>query len=265
MTAIIDADSLIYIIGWNFRPKDDDDEFLDSNENKRDRVIEAVDINITNILQAAKAKNYIIGLGHPTVKCFRNDAAKFKEYKGQRKPDNPTIALWKPVIKERLFTTWGAVAVGGIEADDICSIAAEQLRSREKPFIVCSIDKDLMQIGGRFYDYKKLDYSNVSKDQAEWLFWYQMICGDSGDGVAGIPKKGPVAAHKILDHLLGDNLAMERVVRGMYYDHFGDNYGKTIFEENRAVLGMMTSDHLYFEPEYAFQVMAGLREVPECL
>lgn len=265
MVALVDADSLSYIIGWNFRPKDDDDEFLDSDENKKERVIEAVDINIVNILQAAKATEYIIALGHPVIKCFREDAAKFKAYKGSRKPDDPTIALWKPVIKERLFSKWGAIAVGGIEADDICSIAAEQLREQGKLFITCTIDKDLGQIGGAFYDYKKLGYAEVTEAQARWLLWYQMICGDSGDGVAGIPKKGPVAAHKVLDHLMEDDMAMEQAVRGMYYAHFGDNYGKTIFEENLAVLGMMTSKHLYYEPEYAVQIMAGLKDVPEDL
>lgn len=263
MIALMDLDSLIYVIGWNFRPKDDDDEFMDSNENKKERVIEAVDIQVTNILQAARATHYIGAIGHPTERCFRHDVATFKAYKGSRKPDDPTIALWKPVINERLMSKWGTIAVGGIEADDVCSLAAEAVRTQGKTFIVCSIDKDLMQIGGNFYDYKKLDYSEVSYHQAKWLFYYQMICGDSVDGVAGVPRKGPVAAHAALDHLMDDELAMEGVVRGMYLAYFGETQGKHQYEENKAVLGMMTKDHLYYEPKYLEEIMAGLREVPE--
>lgn len=261
MIVLMDLDSLIYIIGWNFRPKEDDDPFIDSEENKKARVIEAVDSNVQSILLATGATRYIAAIGHPTEKCFRHDAAKFKAYKGSRKPDDPTIALWKPIIKERLIDKWGAITIGGIEADDVCSLAAECLRTLRQEFIVCTIDKDLGQIGGKFYDYKKLDFAEIEQDQARWLFYYQMICGDAGDGVAGIPKKGDKAAHKALDHLMGDELMMEQVVRSMYLEYFGETQGKHQFEENKAVLGMMTTDHLYYDPSYLVEIMAGVREV----
>lgn len=287
--ALIDADSMIYLIGWNFRPKEDDDPLLDSVEEKTPRVIEQVDLEVINILQSVGATHYIGALGHPTVKCFREDVAKFRAYKGNRKPDADVFAQWKPVIKGRLFDHWGFIAVEGLEADDVVCLAALELssgdhRTYEKisgpvsetdifsehgallpaKWIICSIDKDLRQVPGDFYDYKKLDFASISPEQARWLFWYQMIVGDSGDGVLGIPGKGDKAAHKVLDHLMTESdfeQCMEQTVRAMYYEHFGDHYGHTIFEENKAVLGMMHPGHLFYEKSFTPACMNGLQSV----
>lgn len=274
--ALIDADSLIYLIAWNFRPKEEDDALLDSDEEKTPRVIAQVDQEVISILQAVNATHYIGALGHPTVKCFRQDAAKFKEYKGNRKEEPEIFKKWKPIIKDRLFNHWGFIAVPGLEADDVVVLAALEYHriGRDKcgdegeyyhP-VICSIDKDLRQVPGDFYDYKKLDYAHISPEQARWLFWYQMIVGDSGDGVAGLPRKGDKAAHAALDELMllpDFEQRMEQKVWSMYLQHFGDHYGKTIFEENKAVLGMMHRDHLFYEEGYAEQSMAGLRLVAD--
>lgn len=270
--ALIDADGLIYLIAWNFKLKDDDDPILDSFEHKKPRVVEAVDQAIIGILTTVGADMYIGALGHPTEKCFRHDAAKFKEYKGSRKSDADIFTLWKPVIKERLFNHWKFIAVAGLEADDVVCLAARelvrvnfQLPDVWEP-IICSPDKDLRQVPGKFYDYKKLDFAEIDPMQSCWLFWYQMIVGDSGDGVAGIPKKGDKAAHTILDPLvdLPDYAArMEAAVRGMYFAHFGDHYGEILLKENAAVLGMMSREHLFFEEHYIGECLAGLKKVAD--
>lgn len=273
--ALIDADSFIYLIGWNFRDKEDDDPIMDSWEERIPRIIAAVDQQVIQVLQATQATHYIGALGHPEVKCFRQDVAKFKEYKGNRKEEPEIFKRVKPIIKGHLFNHWKFIAVAGLEADDVVSLAGHRYIdwNGDHPedtaeFTICSPDKDLRQIPGKFYDYKKLDYAEVDEIQATWLFWYQMIVGDSGDGVAGIPKKGDKAAHAALDPLvdLSDYAPrMEAVVRGMYYTHFGAHYGDTIFEENKAVLGMMTTDHLFYEPHFLTETMAGLRDVNEVL
>lgn len=273
--ALIDGDGLIYIIAWNFKPGEHDDPILDSVEARTPRVIEQVDQNIISILQTVGATHYIGALGHPSQKCFRHDVAKFKEYKGTRKEEAEIFKLWKPVIKQRLFDHWGFIAVGGLEADDVCTLAAEEIQNQtpsvpvgeevQTEWIICSPDKDLRQIPGKFYDYKKLDFAEIDANQASWMLWYQMIVGDTSDGVAGIPRKGDKAAHAVLDLLIYEpdfEQRMEQAVRSMYYAHFGDNYGKTIFTENLAVLGMMTQRHLFYEPKYLTESMAGLREVP---
>ena len=272
--ALIDADSLIYLIAWNFRPKEDDDPILDSALHKEPRVIEMVDQTVIGILQTVGAEYYIGALGHPTVKCFRQDAAKFKEYKGNRKEEQEIFKIWKPVIKERLFNHWGFIAVAGLEADDVVCLAAQEIERRNEDtdeyysqeWIICSPDKDLRQVPGKFYDYKKMDFAEIDEVQACWLFWYQMIVGDPSDSVAGIPRKGEKAAHAALDPLvdLPDYAAqMEAKVRGMYFAHFGDNYGMTIFTENKAVLGMMSRDHLFYEEHYVSECMAGLKKVAD--
>ena len=265
--ALIDADSIIYMVGWNFRPKEDDDPLLDSFEMKKPRVIAQTDNEIQSILMATNADRYLGAVGHPTIPCFRHDVAKFAVYKGNRKAENEVFKLWKPVIKERMMEHWGFIAIGGLEADDIIALAAHYLNNNDvdgPELVICSPDKDLRTVPGMFYDYKKLDFADIDHRQSRWLFWYQMIVGDSSDNVKGIPGKGDKAAHKALDPLVefdDYDHRMEMAVRGMYFDHFGSKYGALILMENEAVLSMMTPQHPFYEAGYLEQTKAGFRDV----
>lgn len=225
----------------------------------------AVDQAVIGILQATQADRYLGAIGD-RQKCFRYQVAKFKPYKGKRGEPMPWLTLWKPVIEHRFRTEWGFISIPDLEADDIIGLAHQRLEEIDTvphATIVCSPDKDMRQLPGRHFDYKKLDFADVSQADADYNLAFLMIAGDSSDGVAGIPGAGEKKAKEKLKEGLEKNLFPDQVVRSMYYKHFGDHYGDIIYHENDTVLRLVSSDHPYYEHEYEGIIYAALRPVPE--
>tara|TARA_R110002049_G_scaffold309180_1_gene518112 strand:- start:8581 stop:9426 length:846 start_codon:yes stop_codon:yes gene_type:complete len=135
-------------------------------------------------------------------KSFRKKISK--EYKAKRNRNN-----YVGMIREH-YKFNGAIFSDTHEADDLIARRSKELGKEN--CIVISIDKDLRQIGGWLWNYKKtyeLDgngdrilnefgfYSRiykheqvdwVSEEEAELFFWCQMLGGDAGDGISGIKR-----------------------------------------------------------------------------
>jgi len=106
------------------------------------------------------------------------------------------------------------------EADDLIARRAKELGKEN--CIVVSPDKDLKQIGGFYWSYYKVkdkdfegDYildeygkpeksfkqkevEYINEEKANYLFWLQMLMGDSTDGIKGLKRVGIKTAEKIL-------------------------------------------------------------------
>lgn len=225
----------------------------------------AVDQAIIGILQATQADRYLGAIGDKS-KCFRYQVAKFKPYKGKRGEPMPWLTLWKPVIEHRFRDEWGFISIPELEADDIIGLAHQRLEEIDGVphlTIVCSPDKDMRQLCGRHFDYKKLDFADVTQADADYNLAFLMIAGDSSDGVAGIPGAGEKKAKEKLKEGLEKGLFPDQVVRSMYYKHFGDYYGDIIYRENDTVLRLVSSNHPYYGREYEDTIYGALRQVPE--
>lgn len=247
--ALIDADTLIYLVAYNFKDADHR-EFGESVEEVTPRVLETADNMVKEILQVTRATHYLGAMGHPFIRCFRFTHAKYAPYKAGRGEEADYVRRWKEIIKTHLHESWGFIMPPGLEADDVISLMAEELSFTDDEYIICSPDKDLSTFPGEHYDYKKLGFADISRQQADWLFWYQMMIGDSTDGVAGLPGVGDKKARDKMKPIeFTEELAA--MVKGEYLRYFGDYYGTVIFEENLAVLGLMCRAHLYYEPEYS--------------
>ena len=83
-----------------------------------------------------------------------------------------------------------------LEADDVLGILATL--SPEK-YIVCSIDKDLNQIAGEHYNWDKDIRYEVTPEEGDFLFYKQILKGDSVDGYKGCPYIGEKKATKLLN------------------------------------------------------------------
>ena len=204
-TALIDADSMIYIVGWQYKDSDDADKVGDSmNQFMSDIMI------ITGSTQFA-------GFFSPK-RTSRHDI--YPAYKATRKPIDSGIAKWKPYIIEYMEEYWGFVTAINEEADD----AVADLQRGMSNTIICSPDKDLKQIPGRHYDYKKGIQSFVSGEQGKYNWAVQMITGDTTDNIKGVPGMGPVAARKLLGIGAGlvDEDEYEGIVQQVYLDKFGN-------------------------------------------
>lgn len=181
------------------------------------------------------------------ITTCRNSFRKrlFPSYKANRKRrpmDKWVSRVRKYIVNEMSFAIYSDV----YEADDLIADRASELEFGE--YVIVSIDKDLKQIGGVFFNYYKQrvkingepvlnDFGEVVKeykglsvvenDEAQKFFWKQMLMGDSGDGVSGIRGIGPKKAEKIISGLKLD--VCESIVRDLYNEKYGgmDEYWKS--------------------------------------
>lgn len=86
---------------------------------------------------------------------------------------------WLQPVREHLVVQWGAHVSDGIEADD--NLGIEQTDET----IVCSIDKDLLQLPGRHYNFVSGVFSTVDEHQGWVNFYTQLVLGDRADNIKG--------------------------------------------------------------------------------
>jgi len=146
------------------------------------------------------------------TKSFRKKLAP--SYKANRKPNNYVWLLRNHfIINDAKFSDT-------LEADDLIAIRAKELGKLN--CIIVSPDKDLKTIGGLYWSYYRIpekdcfgdfiidEEGNLVKtfkqrepiyltdDDASFLFWQQMIIGDTADNIKGLHKWGKVKSEKIL-------------------------------------------------------------------
>ena len=244
MRALIDADSIIYIIAWNYQELGTEDEVRASCDNF-----------IKDMLTTLGTTQYIGAFSEPSETVFRTATYRYAKYKGTRPEKADYIKKWEPVIKNYLIAKYGFTSLLGLEADDVISGVAALYLKDGTPFVVCSPDKDLRQVEGLHFDYRSpgegqsvREVMQVDALQAHWNFWTQMLTGDGGDNIAGVPGLGPVKAGKILDTLKaqGETITTRSTVLAQYCKYFGDFYGQVIFNETEATLRLMSPTHIFW-------------------
>lgn len=137
------------------------------------------------------------------------------EYKANRK-DKPR-PKWLQDCREALVKEWQAVVTDGIEADDAMGI------NQTESTIICSLDKDMLQVPGHHYNWVRDETTFVTPEQGLKSFWMQALVGDVADNIIGVRGLGPVKAGRILDPLYADTLEVldeiyYETVRGLYND-----------------------------------------------
>ena len=113
--ALIDADSLIFIIGSNHRDSDDEDS-----------VIEACKSLLDMIMTTSMSTHYIGSFSG--ANCFREDVYKVRKYKGTRGPKEDWYYKWKPLITKTYKEEYKFMEHEGLEADDVIIAANHFVR-----------------------------------------------------------------------------------------------------------------------------------------
>ena len=235
--ALIDADPIAYIVGWNFHEHTTTLAIPD--------VFRAVDELLKGIFASVDGTHRLIALACED-KCFRYDIAKYKPYKGNRnKEPDQWLKFWKPIITKYLVDEYGAVKINSLEADDIIAYMAAEINNDEWTTFICSTDKDLQQISAYHHNPVKGGLKWVSQIEAEYNFAYQMLVGDTVDNVAGLPGVGDVKARAKLNNATEERSYMD-IAKAEYLKYFGDYYGEIIFQEVLDVLGLMVHSHRLF-------------------
>ena len=188
----------------------------------------------------------------------------FAKYKVTRPPKPEWVTLWEPVIKKHLIDKWDFVQACKCEADDVLSGIDGVLESPVCEYVYCSPDKDLKQLPGYHFDYKKMDneVEFVSFEKAMDNYLTQLLTGDDTDNVKGLFGVGPVKAAKLLSGCV-DHLDKYQMVVNQYHQFYGDYYGPIILGQTEKTIGLLTPSHPLWS-EYS-PTMSGykLRPVPE--
>lgn len=229
MIALIDGDSIAFMLGWHHK---DHRHIPDMHQ--------AIDLFLENLFIQTGADMYFGAVGND-IPSFRYDTYKVKPYKGTRKDLDEHMVFWRPVVLEYLQQKWRFSTVDGYEADDIIATAAEELQAEKHEFIICSPDKDLKQIAGLHFDYRTGSFCTVSEHQAVYNAFKLMLEGDEADNVIGIPGFGPKKATEKLKPLLESGAGWgdyAKVVKEAYHRHFCEYYGDLIYEQTMDTLSL---------------------------
>lgn len=190
ITALIDADVLAYQAAAAAEKPVDwgdgmwtlhcfEDEVVDIFEGKLKALLEKLKAD-TSILAFTSTDNFRYGV-LPTYKSNRS------------KTRRPMLLQW---IKDYAMDKYKGYLKSTLEGDDCLGILST-CGLHPNP-IIGSIDKDFKTIPGKFYDFGRDIWYDISEEEADYWHMYQTLIGDTTDGYKGCPGVGPVAAQKIL-------------------------------------------------------------------
>jgi len=202
MTALIDADTIAYAVCSVCEMGDDETGYTID----LDYALEIANERIDTILKAT-------GCGEAELHFTRGKNFRYaldSGYKDNRSTTRIPEGLGE--LKELLNKNYSGLVNTDFEADDmVCMLKREY----PEKYVLVAVDKDvLFGVAGTHFNYfqraeGKNRYGTVLKEiKMKWvkttekdaLAWsyMQALMGDSGDGIKGIPKCGPVKAVKTL-------------------------------------------------------------------
>lgn len=231
-TALIDADSILYIAGWD---KDKKGYIEDFN-----LIFKQSDSIVSNILIKTKATNYLAFLS--PSQSFRKK--EFESYKSNR--NNLVRPGHIHLLKEYLINKWGFIKLESLEADDAVNICKNLISDS----VICSPDKDVLHLEGEHYNYKTDDWISTNAITSIRYFWEDMITGQPGDGVKGLVGKGKAHVKKIFDGFLPN---YRQIVFEEYIKQYGEYEGIKEFYKNYKLLKILDRNN-EFEQTYKNEI-----------
>jgi len=210
MLALIDADVAVYRVGFTTQA---DEEWV---------AFSRFDEMIEGILADTGASEFQLWLSDKTSNNFRTKF--YPEYKANRK--DFVLPKHYHTLKEHALRNWNAQIAIEQEADDALGIEQCQIHrasleeqstgeSLPSETIICSIDKDLLQIPGNHYNFVRKEKQFVTPEQGLKCFYTQLLTGDTSDHIQGAPGIGSVKAAAGLRECF-DEESMFHAVRNLY-------------------------------------------------
>lgn len=142
---------------------------------------------VEEIIAATGASEYRVFLSGQDNFRYR----VYPEYKANRL--DAKRPKWEQQVKTFLELDWNAEWSKGCEADDLLGMY------QTDNTVICTIDKDLDNVPGLHYNFVKKELYNVTTEESTRNFYYQLLVGDTADGIKGVPGIGPKKASRILD------------------------------------------------------------------
>ena len=195
MIALIDGDIVAYRCAASCEPTK-----LKPQLESREDAIGRLEGLMQDIIHDTDSSSYSVYLGG--ANNFRK--ALDSTYKATRTTPPPTYLA---DCKQYLVEHWNAEIADNCEADDMLGIRQTDTYNYLQMYgedgylsdgvylpkipetVICSIDKDLLQIPGYHYNFVKKEYTHVTETQGWVNFFTQMIMGDKSDNVMGYDGK----------------------------------------------------------------------------
>ena len=205
MLALIDVDIVCHRVGF-------------TTENDAFGIAKArCDETLDGILIDTASTEYRLYLSDSTANNFRTQF--YPEYKANRTAPKPRHY---DAIKEYLITEWGAAITMEQEADDAlgidqCAIQFPEDSDPDRPYrhksVICSIDKDLLQIPGLHWNFVKKEWKEISEEEGLKRFYHQLIMGDASDNIKGVKGIGEVKAARILSGMSKESALFKATIQ----------------------------------------------------
>lgn len=221
---LIDADSLMYFSSYG----SEEDQIL-SETKLQEKVYDILNI----VGQAYNVEKYYV-----FVKGDNNFRYQiYQPYKGKRPAKHPII----DVLNQFLVQEFGAIEAHGAESDDYVYSYAEHPDYKGRT-IICSVDKDLLQIPGIHYDYQKNQYHIIDEDTARYNLAIQMIMGDAADNVPGLFRYGIAKAQKLIKMGMSNYECMKVILKEYRKNCIDDKDAKHQVRLNYELLKLKKMD-----------------------
>jgi 5'-3' exonuclease len=182
MKSLIDGDIILFRAGYSAEM-----EPVDVALSRAENLVQG-------ILTATKATDHCIYFSDGRENTFRSKMCP--EYKAHRVQEKP---VHYPALKDFLLNSYDCQQEVEQEADDGMGIA------QREDTVICSIDKDMLQIPGYHYNFVKDQHTFIEPEEGLLFFYKQMLIGDTADNIKGCQGIGQAKAGKLLDHLLGES------------------------------------------------------------
>lgn len=188
--ALIDGDIITHRVGYTT-----ENESEDIAAHRADDMLDGILIDTSasefQVWLSDSAENNFRYKIDPSYKANRAKLVKPKHYQ---------------FLKEHLIKTCDAKIALGMEADDALGI------NQNSRSVICSIDKDLLQIPGEHYNFVKKEWSTISTYEAKLNFYRSILIGDVADNIKGIRGIGPAKAGKILPGFTSDDDIIQTII-----------------------------------------------------
>ena len=212
MIALIDADILVYEAAHRSQTNIDWDQDGEAAATADfPQACEDIRANIEFISKKTGCDNGVLVLTDSDRDAnFRRRV--WPEYKAHRGDSHTARPLLFHALREWMHDDYTVKEKPGIEGDDTLGIMATGdivgLPADRQARIICSIDKDLLTVPGRHFNWRRASEGivTVTDDEAYYNLLYQTLCGDSTDNFPGLPGCGPVGAKRILDDASGQSM-----------------------------------------------------------
>jgi len=243
---LVDFDSILYAACLCSK-----DEQEDGFEIDKDTVIQKINSSINGLFNTLKNTYDYNTDAYKLFITDKNNWRKiiYKDYKSNRK-DRPKPHLLG-FARDYAENELNAFRADLCEADELLLCTKKHL---EKDFdnnvVIASLDKDLYQTAGKFFNLFHTRYNLVTVDEQQALQnrWKQCLIGDSTDGFKFLHGLGAKGAEKLLKDVT-TNMGALRVVYAEYIKRLGRVHGREKFLLTYR-LAVMPTENIPYATEF---------------